>query len=238
MNLYFITGTSKGLGKALAEVLLENKENKVIGLSRHCTIGHPRYQHLTVDLSDMGETKAINFRLYEVNSTGKVVLINNAGVIHPVKYMGNASNDSIIDHFHINLMAPAILCNNFLHAFGKEYFEKMIVNISSGAGKYPVDGWGCYCPAKAGLDMFSKVVDLENKYTERNCKVFSIAPGIVDTTMQDEIRNTHKEDFSRLDEFMDYKKNKMLAAPRKVAEKYKDIVESPEQYEEVLLRIN
>ena len=53
MNLIYITGSSSGLGKALAELLLEDKNNFVVGIARRETIQHERYTHYTLDLKEV-----------------------------------------------------------------------------------------------------------------------------------------------------------------------------------------
>lgn len=53
MDVYFITGTSRGLGKSLAEELLNGKGNRVFGIGRNCTISHNRYHHHELDVRDL-----------------------------------------------------------------------------------------------------------------------------------------------------------------------------------------
>lgn len=52
MKVVYITGTSRGLGKALAEEYL-SQGHKVVGLSRGSTIKHSNYQHIPIDLADV-----------------------------------------------------------------------------------------------------------------------------------------------------------------------------------------
>ena len=63
MKHFFITGTSRGIGKALAETLLENDNNEVTGISRTRSIKHPNYKHITTDLSNLSDTESIFFRI-------------------------------------------------------------------------------------------------------------------------------------------------------------------------------
>ena len=53
MNLIYLTGSSSGLGKALAELLLEDKNNHVVGIARRETIHHERYTHYALDLKEV-----------------------------------------------------------------------------------------------------------------------------------------------------------------------------------------
>ena len=52
LHHYFITGTSSGIGKAIAEQLIQREDHFVTGLSRTCSITHPRYEHFALDLAD------------------------------------------------------------------------------------------------------------------------------------------------------------------------------------------
>lgn len=125
-----------------------------------------------------------------------------------------------------------ILTDAFVKAYAAESGEKLIVNISSGAAHKPLPGWGEYCTSKAGLAMFSKVAADDLK--SQGFRVFSLAPGIVDTEMQSEIRQADQEDFPALDRFMSYKKEGLLSSTVEVAEKIFHMVTHSEQFTEVI----
>ena len=226
MKYYYITGTSRGIGKAFAEHLLENPANYVIGLSRQCSLEHPNYKHYYLDLTDVNAVTDFKFGLHA--HAKKVYLINNAGSLGFIKPIGKLEASTIIKNYTLNLIAPSILTNAFIECFDTTDAEKVIVNISSGAARTPIDGWALYCSSKAGLDMFSRVVDAEQKIRAENplesihkgFRIFSIAPGVVDTNMQEEIRSASKEDFSRLEDFIGYNENNQLANPKVISEKY------------------
>lgn len=238
MNYYFITGTSSGLGKAIAEKLLENPENTVIGIARTNTIHHENYHHKAIDLADSHSLiKAIPHLFHLISDGKKIVLINNAGILGQVGYIGNIENSNIENVFNINVLAPSILMNEFVKKYKKYPGEKIIINISSGAGKRPVDGWAWYCASKAALDMISQVAAEEDKYANCKIKVFSVAPGIVDTPMQEHIRNTSPKDFSRLEEFKSYKKENVLLSPSAAAEKIIYLVENNEKFNTTVVSI-
>ena len=215
MNYFFITGSSKGLGKSLSELLLKEENNIVFGLARNKTIEHKNYHHFSIDLSDLNKVQEFNFP--ELADAKNLVLVNNAGMVGDVKHVGNINNQSIIDCYNLNLIAPAILSNNFISAYKKLEIEKMVLNISSGAGRHPIDGWNVYCSTKAGLDMFSQVLNEEVKIDNSNIRVLSLAPGIIDTGMQTEIRSANINEFSGLEKFIDYKANGDLATPENTA---------------------
>jgi benzil reductase ((S)-benzoin forming) len=243
LNYYYITGTSRGIGKAFAMHLLENPTNFVIGISRNRSIEHPNYRHSYLDLTDVNALVEFKFDLHA--KAKKIYLINNAGVLGFIKPVGKLDASTIAKNYTVNLIAPSILTNEFINCYDSTDAEKVILNISSGAGKNPIDGWAVYCASKAGLDMFSRVVDSEQKIRaktplesiHKGFHIFSIAPGVVNTNMQEEIRAAHKEDFSRLEDFIGYKVNNQLSEPQLVSKKYINILANIYSIKEVLSSI-
>jgi benzil reductase ((S)-benzoin forming) len=235
MKHFFITGTSKGIGKALAELLLNNNQNRVTGISRTSTIKHLNYSHITTDLSNTAETESIFFP--DMKDVEEIVLVNNSGVISEIVRAGKYKNLGIIYDYNVNLISPAILMNNFIKKYQLYTNKRTILNISSGAGRHAIDAWSVYCSSKSGLDMFSKTADLEQTFQapEHRIKILSLAPGVVDTAMQEKLRNSDENEFSEKDKFVNLKKNNELTRPEQVAEQLQKILSHPETIEEVLV---
>ena len=237
MRYFFITGSSKGIGRGLVERVLEEEDTEVHGFSRSPGVEHSRYHHHQVDLSDTGwlTDHAAEF-FPKLEDTTQIVLINNAGMLGDVKYMGDLDNASYARLFNLNVTAPAMLMNEFIKAYREQTVKKLIINVSSGAGKYPVDGWSGYCASKAALDMLSQVAqnELEQKGLSDHFKVYALAPGVVDTEMQGEIRQVSKENFSKLDKFINYKKDGALDDARHTAEKFMELINNSDRFEDVL----
>lgn len=238
MNYYFITGPSRGIGKALAELILKEKDNHIIGISRHSTINHDRYTHIPLDLSD---TVAVDNNLYKVflpfPEAKRLVLINNAAVLGDIGYVGEGTNEHFNFVLDVNLVSAAMLMNSFLKTYAGQVARKTVMNISSGAAKHPIDGWAAYCASKAGLDMLSQCASEEAKIRKNNTRIFSLSPGVVDTDMQAEIRQTEPERFSSIQRFKDYHRNKELQEPEQVAKKIMQVLENEEEYGEVLVNL-
>jgi benzil reductase ((S)-benzoin forming) len=225
------------LGKALVEELLKNENNYIVGLGRTSSIKHERFEFTKIDLSKLELVK--NYQFIQIIDAESIILINNSGMLGYVDVVGNIENQSIIDTFNVNTIAPAILMNNFVNAYQSFKGKKLILNVSSGAGRHAIDSWSSYCASKAALDMFTSVANQEqkNKYQENNIKLISIAPGIVDTKMQDEIRGFDKSKFSEVNRFISYKKENQLTSPEEVAHKLIQLIGNSDNYKDTVLDI-
>ena len=240
-TLYFITGTSSGIGNALTYHILENEQNTLVeGISRRQTIRHQNYTHHTFDLSEVDDLVGffgkLDLKKRIKNKIDKVVLINNAGTLGEIGYVGKIPSQEIIKATNINTVAPFVLMNEFLYTFDNDTFgkiEKIIINISSGASKRPIDGWATYSASKAGLNLFSEVIAEEEKIQKQNTKIFNVSVGVVDTAMQGEIRNSSQQNFSSIDHFKKLKENNELASPQFIAEKIYSIIQSPNDFGDI-----
>ncbi|MFP3860760.1 MAG: SDR family NAD(P)-dependent oxidoreductase [Bacteroidales bacterium] len=234
MNYFYVTGTSRGIGKAIAQELLKSKSNYVYGISRHSTIQNKQYEHITLDLNDLESVKKFEFQQHK--DAEKVVLVNNAGILGHVTPVGNLDNDKLIQSYKINLISPALLTNQFINKYKDSETEKIIINVSSGAARHTIKSWSTYCSTKSGLEMFARVImDEQERNTSNPVKVFSIAPGIVDTEMQDEIREVNPENFPELDRFIQLKKEGNLEDPQIVARIFVDVINNPHKYKNHLM---
>ena len=233
-SVFFITGSSKGIGKGLVEAILADSEkNFVVGISRSNSLKHERFIFVEADLSKDSEKVAREvFRKYK--PAKRAVLVNNAGTLGQTAYFGKLDSKKVEQAFQLNVTAPAILMNEFVKVLGHEKIDQMILNISSGAGKYAVDGWSAYCASKAALDMLSHAAALEAAKKGSSLKVFSLSPGVVDTEMQSEIRSTDQKDFTRVPYFRQLKEEGGLASPEDVARKILKLINNPGDFEGVL----
>lgn len=234
-DIAYITGTSSGIGKAITEHLLETGEWQVEGFSRRNVIDHANYRHHTLDLSQPEQVQQVAFEAPE--DTERILLVNNAGRVEPVKHLGEFSPGEAEKSLRLNLLAPMLLMNEFVKALQQHSARKVVINISSGAAQYPVDGWTLYCTTKAAMDMATQVAALEEEQHPHGFHFMAVAPGIVDTEMQDVIRGAEVEQFSRLKEFKAYKQQHQLKSPSKVAEELYPYIQHPERISEVILRL-
>ncbi|MFK8036653.1 MAG: SDR family NAD(P)-dependent oxidoreductase [Crocinitomicaceae bacterium] len=231
----YITGASSGIGKALAEILLENR-HQVVGLSRSQSIKHPNYSHVTIDLSDIKQIKSFSF---PANSKDDIILVNNAGMVGPIKPIGQQITEEIVELNNLNSVTPQILSNRFINQYQENLKPNyQIINISSGAGKRPIDAWATYCASKAGLDLFSETISEELLARKRfNWHIFSIAPGVVDTKMQSNIRQSNPKDFLNHQKFIELKNNDELSSPNLVASQLMSIIDNPKMHLRVVFSL-
>lgn len=239
MIYYFITGTSKGIGKALTEKVLEAENTYVYGISRNITVQHPRYHHQPLDLSDITALRNNLYKIFpDLADAEQIVLVNNAGVVGEIGYVGALPTDNFEFVFNVNVNAPAILMNDFISAYSALPCPKVIINLSSGAAQRPVDGWSAYCASKAALDMLSLTCQQEQDLVGSGIKVYALAPGVVDTAMQQHIREADASQFSGHQRFVNLHANKELLPPETVARRIMKLVNKREQYPQVVMRID
>jgi benzil reductase ((S)-benzoin forming) len=131
----------------------------------------------------------------------------------------NLSPSDISNTIQVNLVAPLILTSLFIKLSKDWNCKKQLFNISSGAAINPYESWSMYCASKAGIDMVTKVISKEQENLNNGVSIVSIYPGIVDTNMQTEIRNTPKENFKSIQRFIDFYKHGDLFTPEQVAQK-------------------
>lgn len=222
MEVYIITGASKGIGLALTEVLAE-KGHKVFGIARSFPENWAGAKSFVFDLVDSGNIPALITEIIKEipEDCTRLILINNAGTVAPIGFAGTYTAEQISRSIALNLTAPMIMSSAFIAESETIQADRAIINISSGAGRKPYEGWSAYCAGKAGLDHFSLVLDKEYK----EIKVLSIAPGIIDTDMQGEIRESSQSDFPLIDNFISYKEQGMLSSPEETARKLTGLME-------------
>ena len=224
----FITGSSKGIGNAITELLL--KENYVVfGYSRTNTIKHQNFSFIEVDLSDLKEIQKISFPKLDVE---EVILINNAATIGEIVPLSLKHEECIINEYNLNIVSPTILCRRFINTFKEN--RKIIINVSSGASNSAIASWSTYCAAKSALDRLTDVIAAERHL---NLHIFSVHPGVVDTQMQLEIRKTKPELFPLSSKFINYYDKNILENTKIVAQKFLYIIKNSNQYHQNILSI-
>ena len=213
MDLYVVTGTTRGLGAALAQRIRAEAGSELVTMSR-------RDSTIDVDLGDCASVRAacagLGARL-QGKRYGRAVLINTAGVVSPVGPLDVVDARELERNLQVNLVAPMLLMRAFLRAT-HGVASRAIINISSGAGRRPIFGWSGYCAAKAGLDMASRVAALECETRGMDVEIVSLAPGVIDTDMQEVVRAAPPEQFVDVERFRAMKERGELRPAAEVAD--------------------
>lgn len=242
---FIITGSSRGIGLELSKKLLGENHN-VLCLSRnenmeikdYALVNKYRYSFFSIDLASLTQTVnlireiAVEIIKEDVES---ICLINNAAIVQPIKTIENCTSEEIITGIHTNLISPIILTSNFIDMTNSLYADRTVINVSSGSGRYPAAAMSVYCSTKAGLNMFTQCVGLEQQGSRNPVKIYSVDPGMVDTDLQETARNTNDDDFKLRNYFQEAKRNGTLRTTSSVAEKIIEIINNGNKTGELII---
>ena len=222
-HLAIVTGTSRGLGLALANQLLE-AEWGVVGLARgESLLQHPSYRHIRSDLGDLAAlTELCSQELQPLLADPeleRIGLVNNAALIGSLTWLHESEVPALARLLTVNVAAPMYLAAWLVKSAPAEA-RLRIVNVSSGAAHSPLPGLGDYSATKAALRMAGRTLASELELQGRapaSAAVLSYEPGLVDTAMQDAARGTSPEVFPAHGLFTDFADKGLLNPPEAAA---------------------
>ncbi|MEO6016142.1 MAG: SDR family NAD(P)-dependent oxidoreductase [Polaromonas sp.] len=226
-HLTLLTGASRGMGLAMATQLLAPGRT-LLGISRQtsealalqATQAGATLLQWQQDLSDASAAAArveAWLAAQAGNEWASVTLINNAGMvprIAPISHLGAAE---LANAMRVGLEAPMLLTAAFLRATEHWQLPRKVLNISSGLGRRAMASQAAYCAAKAGMDHFTRCVALEETLKANGAKLCSLAPGVIDTDMQVQLRSADQADFPDLGSFASLKREGKLTSPEEAA---------------------
>lgn len=217
-----VTGHSRGLGAGIAAALLA-RGVAVLGVARGTNAALAGIEEAAVDLADaqsvarwLDSGALARF----LDGATQAVLVNNAGVVTPVGPPGRQGAAALAQAVGINVTAALMLSDAFV-AVTAGCPDRRIAHISSGAGRNAYAGWSVYCATKAALDMHAQAVTLDNV---PGLRIASVAPGVIDTGMQAQIRGTDAADFPALERFIELDQQGGLASPQDTGARLADYV--------------
>jgi NAD(P)-dependent dehydrogenase (short-subunit alcohol dehydrogenase family) len=176
----------------------------------------------SADLSDgAGVAARLSTWLSALDSSQlkNATLINNAGVIGPLAPTQDNDPLQLAYALRVGLEAPIQLCAAFLSATQHWTAQRKVLNISSGLGRRPMASSAAYCAAKAGMDHFTRCVALEEALRLQGAKVCSLAPGVIDTNMQTDLRSADPLAFPDQGNFAGLHAQGQLTSPEDAAQR-------------------
>ncbi|MBU6488431.1 MAG: SDR family oxidoreductase [Burkholderiales bacterium] len=214
-----VTGHTRGLGAAIVDAL-RSRGIDVLGVSRSPAAQaarHPGdFEEVGLDLSDseaVAQWLAGDRLTKFVGGAARALLVNNAGTLGPVGPSSVQPPLEVGRAVALNVAAPLMLSSAFCAATA-EVPDRRIVHVSSGAARTPYAGWNIYCATKAALDHHARAAALD---AERGLRIASVAPGVVDTDMQAQIRGVDDARFPMRERFEQMKRNGQLTSPEEAA---------------------
>lgn len=232
-----ITGASRGIGEGMAQYFAE--QGLRLGLCARNQPTVPSGSQVLAEAVDVTDAQAVTAFAAKVEQRfGRIDLwINNAGILGPVAPLREIAPTAFAEVMQINVLGVVHGSQAYVqHCRRQNGAGGVLVNISSGAGRSAYAGWSAYCASKAAVDRFSEALSLEE--ADQGLRVYALAPGIVDTAMQSQIRSTSAADFPLVDKFHEFKADGHFNSPAFVGRELLAMAFDPEQRpESVLVRI-
>jgi len=180
-----VTGASKGIGASIAKHFAAEGAKVVVNYASSKEGADKVVKEITdnggtaiavqADVSQEGDV----IRLFEEaeKAFGTLdILVNNA-VFQQYLPIEQASVEAFHQHFNVNVLGPVLTIQASLKLFGVK--GGTIINISSGASKYPLPSASLYSATKAALDAIT--ISLSKELGAKNVRINSVLPGATET---------------------------------------------------------
>ncbi|WP_342618264.1 SDR family NAD(P)-dependent oxidoreductase [Rhodoferax sp. GW822-FHT02A01] len=227
-HLTILTGASRGMGLALAEQLLtpnalllcisRNSNTQMAQQAGTCGAELLQWQADLSDAAPVAQRVGDWLLALDTDTLASATLINNAGVIPALTPLREGEATELARALRVGLEAPMLLCGAFLGATQHwAQVPRKVLNISSGLGRRAMASSGAYCAAKAGMDHFTRCLALEEALLPHGARVCSLAPGVIDTDMQVQLRSANAAQFPDQGGFAALKEKGQLTSPADAA---------------------
>jgi 3-oxoacyl-[acyl-carrier protein] reductase len=177
-KVILITGTSRGIGRYLAEYYLD-KGLTVVGCSRAETdLKHDRYEHFSLDVSD---EKAVSLLVSDVRRKYKRIdyLINNAGIASANAALLTPLS-AVEKIYRTNVFGTFLFCREVGKLMMRKKFGR-IVNFTTGAVPLDLEGESIYASSKAAVESLTRILAREFAGSGITCN--AVGPALVQTDM-------------------------------------------------------
>ena len=179
-----VTGASRGIGRACAEVLLREGA-WVVGCSREVPAtppDGPRYLHRTVDVADPDQVEAFVGEVIERFGTLDV-LVNNAGTHPRTQVIDGVTTADFEALLALNLTSMFVACRAALPALRRS--RGSIVNMGSAVGLFGQEGAVAYCATKGAISGMTKALAIDE--AAYGVRVNCICPGAILTPLAEAV---------------------------------------------------
>lgn len=215
------------MGLAIAEKLLGSNHtllcisrNSNDALAARAARLGGQLEQWSLDLEHGIEISARLVQWLNTQETGlfaNAILINNAAVIPRIAPLSASDPVELSRAIRVGLEAPMLLTSAFLRATEQWDIPRQVLNISSGLGRRPMASQAAYCAAKAGMDHFTRCLALDEALKVNGARVCALAPGVIDTDMQRQLRDTEASVFPDQQSFANLKAHGQLTSPSEAA---------------------
>lgn len=214
INNLLITGCSYGLGRALAlRLAKDNLHIYAVGRSTHLltelTKISSNIQPIVADIMSENDRE----KIYEsINIDEPLSIIHNAAIAKPCQF-NSLSENLLRQHIETNYIAPLIITNRLLSLLTK---GQRILHITSGAAAMSIPGLMAYSTTKAAMQLAITSLNEELSFPGVFCA--NLRPGMLDTPMYEELRNTDSHILPGRNFYCNVKKENKLISPEIASE--------------------
>jgi NAD(P)-dependent dehydrogenase (short-subunit alcohol dehydrogenase family) len=246
-HIYIITGASKGMGLEMARQLMK-PTHQVLCISRSASaelalaadvagVSLAQWCENLADPAPVAQRLAAWLASKKQGSWASVTLINNAGTLGAMAPLQSIASQTIAQAITVDLIAPLQLTAAFLQTTQDWPSVQKVLNISSGMSQRAMAGAALYGAAKAGMDQFSRCVALDEERRSAGARIVSLAPGVIDTDMQKELRNGNAELFPDKERCIQLQATGALTSPSEAARQVLAYLHHPEFGSECVVNI-
>ncbi|KAK5137514.1 hypothetical protein LTR08_008493 [Meristemomyces frigidus] len=189
-KVILLTGASRGIGLAIAHHLLSHNHNLILVARSEAPLRELESQYpsnvavLAGDLSDFSlGAKAVALAIENFQKLDGVIV--NHAILDPVKRIADTDADEWRRAYDVNLFSAVAMCKAAIPELRKTKGTILLTSSGAATGAYPT--WGAYGSSKAAMNHLGMTLAVE----EKDITTVSVRPGVVDTDMQREIRETH-----------------------------------------------
>jgi len=216
-----ITGASRGIGAGVAQEFAA--AGLRLGLCARTAPVLPDGPDVVARTLDVGDEEAVTAFCDEVaGRLGPIdIWINNAGLLGPVKPLRDTDPADIEPVLRVNVMGVIHGSRAFIRHRRSVGGGGVLLNISSGAAQQAPASWLSYGASKAAVNNLTNVIQVEEADT--GLRAYAVAPGMMESGMQEQLRSTPESDFPGRQRFVDAKQQGRFNSPSWVAQHLLDV---------------